>query len=295
MHNSDIDKYINGQLQGEELDAFEQRLKLDPGLQSEVELTRELINDLHRIRWSDKIKRAQRRNRLLKWFKWVLFIILIAASIGYINLIQKAGDPEWNPDAGILTPENEHKHPNPILPADSVNNKSKVPVSDSLPKDEKMPQKEEPILAWQDPVIAKEMADHYFSTPEDFSYVRGSSAESLLDSAKMEFNAEAYNKALTYLQKLTNVSYEKPYFQAICYFRLGKHNDAGELFKLAFNKSTDPQKIMDIEWYSFLNALACGKPCYKDFIRLSQSIQNNEKHLYSRQVKLLLNKTRSSN
>lgn len=292
MRNSDIEKYINGEMTGEELEAFERQLKLDPDLQAEVHQTRELIQDLRQISLSEKIQRAQKANNRLKWIKWMMLIGLISSCILYFSTMNFTPESGLHPDKTILVPEPENKN---NLPEDSLQNNTKPLFMDSMPKlQEKLP-KETLIFAWQDHVTAREMADFYFSTPEDFSYVRGSSAESLLDSAKMEFNAEAYNKALTYLQKLTNVSYEKPYFEAICYFRLGKHKNAGELFRLALNKSTDPQKSMDIEWYSFLNALACGKPCYKDFIRLSQSIQKNEKHLYSRQVKLILNKTRSSN
>lgn len=292
MRNSDIEKYINGEMTGEELEAFERQVKLDPDLQAEVHQTRELIKDLRQISLSEKIQRAQKANNRLKWIKWMILIGLISSCILYFSTINIIPDSELHPAKTILVPEQKN---NRVSPEDSIQNNSKQSIGDSIPKQQEVIPKETPIFAWQDPGSAREMADHYFSTPEDFSYVRGSTAESLLDSAKMEFNAEAYNKALNYLQKLTNVNYEKPYFQAMCYFRLGKHNDADELFKLALNKSTDSQKSMDIEWYSFLNALACGKPCYKDFMKLSQSIQKNEKHIYSRQVKLILNKKRSSN
>lgn len=292
MRNFDIEKYLNGEMTGEELEVFERQIKLDPELQAEVNQTRELIKDLRLISLSEKIQNAQKDNSRLKWIKWIILTVLISLAFFYFSTINETQNSRLQPAKNILVPEQEHKN---NTPEDSLQNNSKQPVSDSLPKQQETTPTETPVFAWQDPGSAREMADHYFSTPEDFSYARGSSAESLLDSAKMEFNAEAYNKALNYLQNLTNVSYEKSYFQAICYFRLGKHNDAGELFKLALNNSTDPQKSMDIEWYSFLNALACGKPCYKDFIKLSQSIQNNKKHLYSKQVKLILNKKRSSN
>ncbi|MBK9109548.1 MAG: hypothetical protein IPM92_14535 [Saprospiraceae bacterium] len=276
MRNFDIEKYINGEMTEEELEAFDRQLKLDPDLQAEVHQTRELIKDLRRIGLSEKIQQAQQNNRRLKWIKWIAIAGLISVGILYFSTINFTSDSGLHPAKTILIPEQVDKI---LLPEDSLQNNSKQPIRDSLPKQQETLPKETPIFAWQDPGSAREMADFYFSTPEDFSYVRGGSTESLLDSAKMEFNLEAYSKALDYLHKLTNVSFEKPYFQAICYFRLGKYTDAGNLFKLSLSQSPDPQKTMDIEWYSFLNALACGKPCNKEFTRLSQSIQKDEASL----------------
>lgn len=286
MHNFDIERYINGEMRGDELDVFERQLKINPVLQSEVNKTRELIQGLRQLGLSDKIHQAQKANRRLKWLKWILLVGLICLGISYFYTNSVSPDSAKIP-AEAITREKENKS---ILTKDSIENNSKEPQIDSLLKEHEVLQKDPVIFAWQDPRSAKEMADHYFSTPEDFSYLRGSTTESLLDSAKMEFNAESYQKALLYLKKLTNDRYEQTYFQALCFFRLGNYSEASKLFKLALAKSLDYQKTMDIEWYSYLNALACGKPCIKEFTSLSQSIQKNPRHPYSKQVQLILNK-----
>ena len=290
MHNFDIEKYINGEMKGDELEAFDRQLKLDPDLKAEVHQTRELIKDLRQLGLSEKIHQAQKDNRRLKWFKWMLLVGLISLGIFLFYTVSVSPDSAQIPAEAIL-PEKANKS---NLTKDSLENNSKEPLSDSLPKEQEVLQKDPIIFAWQDPRSAREMADHYFSTPEDFSYLRGSSTESPLDSAKMEFNAEAYANALQCLQKLTTGSFEKYYFQALCFFRLGKYAEAGDLFKLSLSKSTNNEKRMEIEWYSFLNALACGKPCYKEFTSLAQSIQRDSKHPYFKQVKLIFNKKRAS-
>lgn len=274
-------------MKGDELESFESRLKLDPGLQSEVNHTKELIEGLRQLGLSEKIIHAQQRNRWLKWFRWIALPGLISLAIFYFYTMNGALDTGKIPTEVILAPGDNNKA---FLLKDSLETNSKEPLRDSLLKEQDTLQNEPAIFAWEDPRAAKEMADYYYSTPEDFSYLRGSSTESPLDSAKMEFNAEAYANALLYLQKLTTGSFEKYYFQALCFFRLGKYAEAGDLFKLSLSKSTNNEKRMEIEWYSFLNALACGKPCNQEFTKLSQSIQKNSNHLYSKQVQLILNK-----
>lgn len=287
MHNFDIEKYINGEMKGDELESFESRLKLDPGLQSEVNHTKELIEGLRQLGLSEKIIHAQQRNRWLKWFRWIALPGLISLAIFYFSTMNGALDTGKIPTEVILAPGDNNKA---FLLKDSLETNSKEPLRDSLLKEQDTLQNEPAIFAWEDPRAAKEMADYYYSTPEYFSYARGNSAESLIDSAKMEFNAEAYTNALLYLQKLTTAPFEKTYFEALCYFKLGNYTKAGNLFKLALSKNSDSQKSMDIEWYTFLNALACGKPCNQEFTKLSQSIQKNSNHLYSKQVQLILNK-----
>lgn len=274
-------------MRGDELDVFERQLKLDPDLQSEVNQTRELIQGLRQLGLSEKILQAQQRNRSLKWFRWIALAGFIGIAIFYFYAINGSLDSGQNPSEVILVPVDNNKN---FLLKDSLETNSKEPPRDSISKEQDTSQNESVIYAWEDPRVAKEMADYYYSTPEYFSYVRGNSTESLIDSAKMEFNAEAYTNALLYLQKLTTAPFEKTYFEALCYFRLGNYTQAGNLFKLALSKNSDSQKSMDIEWYSFLNALACGKPCNQEFTKLSQSIQKNSKHLYSKQVQLILNK-----
>jgi len=243
MHNFDIERYINGEMKGDELEGFESRLKLDPGLQFDVNKTRALILDLRQLRLSEKIQQAQKDNHRLKWFRWLLITGLVSLGILFFYTVSVSPDSVQIP-AEAISPEKGNKA---ILTKDSLENNSKEPLRDSLLKKQDAPQKEPVIYAWEDPKSAKEMAEYYYSTPEDFSYVRGNTTESLLDSAKIEFNAEAYTNALQCLQKLTTGSFEKYYFQALCYFRLGKYAEAGDLFKLSLSKSTNNEKRMEIE------------------------------------------------
>jgi len=286
MHNFDIEKYINSEMRDDELDVFERQLKIDPVLQSEVNKTRELIQVLRQLGLSEKIHQAQKDNRRLKRLKWILPMGFLCLGISYFFRTNLPPDSAQIPAEAIL----REKENNSILTKDSLENNSKEPQVDSMFKEPQVLQKDPVIFAWQDPKSAKEIAEYYYSTPEDFSYVRGNTTESLLDSAKMEFNAESYQKTLFYLQKLANDRFEKTYFQALCFFRIGNYAEASKLFKLTLAKSSDNQKTMDLEWYSFLNALACGKPCSREFKSLSQSILKNAKHRYYKQVKLILNK-----
>ena len=84
----------------------------------------------------------------------------------------------------------------------------------------------------------------------------------------MEFNAESY-KTLFYLSKISNDRFEN-LFSGLVLFGIGNYAGS-KLFKLTA-KSSDNQKTMDLEWYSFLNALACVNPNLQN-LKAIQSIQ----------------------
>ena len=109
MHNFDIEKYINGEMKGDELESFESRLKLDPGLQSEVNHTKELIEGLRQLGLSEKIIHAQQRNRWLKWFRWIALPGLISLAIFYFYTMNGALDTGKIPTEVILAPGDNNK------------------------------------------------------------------------------------------------------------------------------------------------------------------------------------------
>ncbi|MBP8726406.1 MAG: hypothetical protein KBF37_07980 [Saprospiraceae bacterium] len=290
MHNSEIEKYVHGEMEGEELREFERRLSHDADLQTEVAQIRDLIRDLGQLRLSASIRKAQLYNKRLKIIKWGVLVAAMGLGLLYFSKSYFAQDPTLSPDHAIPIPKGGG-NPESLMTVDSLKKESGEPRGDSLLEERTAPQRELPVLAWQDPHAAREMADYYFLTPEDFTFVRGGSAENLLDSAKMKFNEEDYHTTLLYLQHLSSTGHENPYFQAVCYFKLGRYAEADSSFLLTIDLTSDPNKTMELEWYGFLNALACGKPCRSRFEQLSKSIVGKPKHLFRSRVQSILQKS----
>lgn len=289
MHSSDAEKYVHGEMEGEELREFERRLSHDADLQTEVAQIRDLIRDLGQLRLSASIRKAQLYNKRLKIIKWGVLVAAMGLGLLYFSKSYFAQDPTLSPDHAIPIPEGGG-NPESLMTVDSLKKESGEPRGDSLLEERTAPQRELPVFAWQDPHAAREMADYYFLTPEEFAFVRGEGAESLLDSAKMQFNAEDYHNALLYLQQLKSTGHEALFFQALCYFRLGRYPEANASFLQAIDQTSDPEKTMELEWYGFLNALACGRPCRRGFGQLSQSILSQPKHEFHSQVQSILQK-----
>ncbi|MBV6473430.1 MAG: hypothetical protein JPMHGGIA_01712 [Saprospiraceae bacterium] len=291
MHNSEIEKYVHGEMEGEELREFERRLSQDARLKAEVDQTRELIGNLSQLRLSVRILKAQQYNKRLKFIRWVLVAIIIGLGVFYCGKIFFSQNATSIPAKSTAIPDGEGDDTHNMLTGDTLKKEPGETQGDSLPEELKAPQRELPVLAWQDPHAAREMADYYFLTPEDFTFVRGGSAENLLDSAKMKFNEEDYHTTLLYLQHLSSTGHENPYFQAVCYFKLGRYAEADSSFLLTIDLTSDPNKTMELEWYGFLNALACGKPCRSRFEQLSKSIVGKPKHLFRSRVQSILQKS----
>lgn len=287
MHNFDIEKYINGELKEEERVAIENQLKQDPDLLAEVNRTRELIKNLRLKKLSHKIQNAQRMNRKWASIPYLILALLLISGISYLFFLNTSVFVQHSTES-IPVPSGNNL--NLKISSDTIQDHPILIDSSKLNDGIKKERKDSIILAWQNPKSAIDMAEYYFSTPEDFAFNRGQHVENLLDSAKLEFNADNFRLALFHLEKLTNDSFVIPYFQALCHFRLGEYRKANGLFKTALSRNPDRQKSQDIEWYYFLNTLACGKPCTHEFSNLSKSIQKNPHHRYSSQVKNILSK-----
>ena len=85
-----IEDYVKGNLKGDELILFKNRLSKDPNLQKEVKFRKELIQSIRVLdnrRLKTKILKNDFRDKYLKWVKGLFFILLFIFVL--YNLMQK--------------------------------------------------------------------------------------------------------------------------------------------------------------------------------------------------------------
>ncbi len=284
MKTYDIERYINGELNGDELKAFEIQMNENPELQEEVKRMQGLIEDLKVGSLSNKIKNAQSKNLWDQRIRYIFIFSLFIALLFLIGYYFKDPIPD------------QDRYPLKTVPQifadpgdrtnDSLNNIIANP--DTQNKQSKSDQIEEatsaiPIdhgeLAYNDSEL-KSLANKYYLVPDEFAYERGPQGESILDSAKFLFNNEQYKKGLDLLNSISNPELTIVYFKAHFYFMQKQFQKAEKLYKksLTFNPSKSIRE--EIEWYILLNSLSCGIKCDQSIKINLARITNNKNHPY---------------
>jgi hypothetical protein len=280
MKTEDIERYVNNELTGEELKSFELALENNVQLREEVAQMFLLVKRLKDKGLSNKISLEQRRLRQYRKIRIILYAATVILGLLLVFLLK-------NSKQEIQYPMEGHQ-----FPADS-NQMKIIPLEDSLSPEILIPVNESDSTSVNksSPPIAQiknkefggnsmDLAMEFYFEPRDIVYVRGQGALSGLDSAKLAFNNEDYNKCLEILSKL---SLNKPYidfFKANIYFKLEQYNRANILYSLCLSMEKDQFKKEEIEWYLLLNNMACGPKCKPSSSHLLKLILSNEDHSY---------------
>jgi hypothetical protein len=83
----DVEAYLNGELQGEALDAFERQLQRDPALRAELEQQRNILNALQQIRIRDRIADAADQNRRDRVKRRLVLVLTVLTLLGGLLLL----------------------------------------------------------------------------------------------------------------------------------------------------------------------------------------------------------------
>ena len=94
MKAYDIERYINGELEGEELQEFESLLSADSELRDEVNRTREVLDQLKQLSISERIRKAQQKNIEVKRWRIILFISILSLGILFLVFYIRSGSDE---------------------------------------------------------------------------------------------------------------------------------------------------------------------------------------------------------
>lgn len=282
----DIERYVNGEMEGDELKAFESKLQNDAQLQAEVNRVALLITNLKMVGLSNKIRKAQKNNQSLKGLKLILvlgivFVLLALLFVLYFptnNQISPAVQQDLKVISDSIQNQEEIRQDS-IQPKviDSINNKNK-------------PEKSEQPIAFnsksKNSLDFKDIAMEFYFEPRDIAYSRGEDLITQMDSAKFAFNNEEFSNALAILNRLPQDN-EVDYFKGHVYFRLGQFSKSNEWYKKAYSNENKIEKKEQVEWYQLLNYLACGDPCKLQFEELLLRIINNTRHKhYMEAIKL---------
>ena len=287
MKTEDIERYVNNEMVGEELKSFELALENNVQLKGEVEQMQLLVQQLRDKGLSSKISLEQKRLRQYRKIRIIVYATTAILGLLLVFILKNSKQEIQYPMEGRQYPTDGNQIK--IIPLeDSLSPKMLNPVeeSDSTSVNKISP----PIAQIKNTEFggnSMDLAMEFYFEPRDIVYVRGQGALSGLDSAKLAFNNEDYNKSLEILSKL---SFNKPYidfFKANIYFKLEQYERANILYSLCLSKEKDQFAKEEIEWYLLLNNLACGPKCKPSYAQLLKLILSNEDHSYFKSARSL--------
>lgn len=291
MKTEDIERFINNEMDESERRSFEMEIQHNASLAKEVQQMREVIEQLKFASLSAKIRDAQKLNQKAAQTKKYLIIGLISLlAVATLYFFFRQNE---NPATFQSIEEN------PVIDTVQIKN---LPVTDSLnaiqspetkqpelkPKKRELPMAE--IKQGPENNKGRELALNAYSLPEELVYVRGTTLESWLDSAKLAINDEQYSKALQYLNHIQETSLKSDYFKAHVYFNLGQFNRAGKIFENILKNERSQEMKNEIEWYLLLNYISCGSDCKEKADKLYAKIIQNPEHNFYKPANNLKNK-----
>lgn len=285
MKTNDIERYINHEMEGDELFQFELELKRNIELQEEVQNMQSIIEKFKLVGLSDKIIKAQQKNKELQHYKLYGIIAVVCLIILIIFYRQLSPKNILNLNSKDIKLQNDTTNVinNPLEIESETKREKPTKSKENIPKDKKI----QIPIAQNSPNSnkndGKEIAMNFYVVPGELEYVRGSNVESIIDSAKLSFNNEEYSNALAYLNKLGNNN-QNDYFKAHLYFNNGQFDYAINYFEKSLANEKSIKKREEIEWYLILSNLACGIKCENKLNNLVSKVLSNPMHGYYNRV-----------
>ena len=220
MKTEDIERYVNNEMDGDELKSFELALENNVRLKGEVEQMQLLVKQLRDKGLSSKISLEQKRLRKYRKIRIILYAATAILGLLLVFLLKNSKQEIQYPIEGRqyptdsnqmkITPLEDSLSPkilNPVEESDSTSvNKSSPPIAQIKNRDFEG--------------NTMDLAMEYYFEPRDITYVRGQGTLSALDSAKLAFNSEEYTKSLEILNQMPGSNPDQDYFRANIYFTI---------------------------------------------------------------------------
>lgn len=311
---SEIEKYINGELNGDELRAFEEAMRSDPELKKEVELQKRIVEDLGAIRISGKIKRIQKQHaRFHQIRKWTIIAIglTLIASILLINRFRADRDPDLDPtdqirEDSIADPQNVTTDSNGLNPGNPDHDSLKSPKdqrnkeakrkpdaeqSEAVkkqeiavrPSDDKSMTEPYPIIISSDEYM-KTIALREYTVPDDLAFLRSAGPMNTLDSVKYLFNEAQYEAGLRALARSGLPEAERKFMAAHFLFKKGLFKQSIELLNQIPAREVTELRRAQIDWQLYLCYLALGKSQLQNSETIYHRVKMQAGHLYKKRI-----------
>lgn len=270
MKHSDIESYLNGDLQGEALEQFQQAMEQNPAIQEEVARLKPVWHMLRRAGIAQKVENAmasyERKKRLRRLVFVVIasLVVLAVLLLGWKRFISYQQKSEQNPSFKEETPTQQPSIPT-VQQQDKLNQKE-ITASHSL--ESRVDQRVQALAV-----------QFYRRNPAERMYT-SSSERSGQDTSQ-------------HITRMLSVS-EKALKQAADLFEETKYKQA----KLAFLKLSTQYPIYkdDGEWYALLSALAETPADTQTAGKLSRQIMMDpNQHTYLKETELLISELKRLN
>lgn len=311
---SEIEKYINGELNGDELRAFEEAMQTNPELKKEVELQKRIVEDLSAIRISRKIKRIQKQHALFhqirKWTIIALGLTLIA-SILLINRFRADQDPDLDPtdqirEDSIVDPQNVTTDSTGLKPGNPDHDSLKTPTDQrnkeakrkADAKQSEAGKKQEIAVrpsgdkSMTEPSLIIISSDEYMKTialreytvPDELAFLRSAGPMNTLDSVKYFFNEAQYDQGLRALSRSGLPEAERKFIAAHFLFKKGQFKQSIELLNQIPAREVKELRRAQIDWQLYLCYLALGESQLQMFETIYHRVKMQAGHLYKKRI-----------
>ncbi|MBK9960919.1 MAG: hypothetical protein IPP06_06190 [Saprospiraceae bacterium] len=310
---SEIEKYINGDLKGEKLLAFEEAMQKDSELKREVEIQKRMVNDLEAIRISNKIKKIQKQQVRLHHIKWTLFILslMLIATILLINKYRRDRNSELNPieqikvdsisdpinfNSDSIRLKSNHIYPDSLkTPREFLEEETKPTIDKKKseikkkqefagkPIDDKNEAVESLFILSSDQDM-KEIALREYTVPDELAFLRSTGPVSALDSVKYLFNEAQYEPGLKALARSGLSTADRKFIAANFLFKQGQFKQSIELLNHIPARDVTELRRDQIEWQMFLCHLAIGQSQFRQLNLIYAKVKKQPGHLYKKRI-----------
>ena len=287
-----IERYLMGEMQGEELKTFKQRLAQDPELQNEVQQYNQLIEQLDRLRLRKKVEQAVGNSGQdpktylgfpIKTWLIAASLLLCSGTLFYRLFLM----PAPAPIAANHLPQQQNLPPNKQLAGNlSTDDDAQVTNIRSMPDDEKSkllndfyqyPKNMASLNNWKE--AYKEYAGNHATTLQTDTVLM------LIEQLYKQQKSSRYLKNFINLSKADTNNFAIKYYLAHSYLTASEPEKALPLLDDICNAATTFSFTPNAQWnralcYTFTNPHKAKE--------LLKNLSENVKHPYSAQAHRLL-------
>jgi hypothetical protein len=282
MNSENIERYILKEMTNEELAKFDQALLSNENLRNEVERMKFLIDQLEILAQSEKIRKAQKKIKKTTYQSKIIILVIFGCLLSLILVLLFYSHKKRISSHSIPQKYEINNSPDPQF--QPFQDSAKIYLIDSInnSKTKKFVKNKQPKFVQENSIPSfgnfRDIAEHYYYSPEEFSTMRDLNSFSKFDSVKLFFNNENYEKALNLISTIEDGENQILFFKALIYFKMNQFQEADKIFSTLLDSKTTVND--EILWYSLLNNLACGEICKLKLKKQLEELSSNSNFTY---------------